>query len=123
MPTYEYECKKCENRFDAFQSMSDDPLKTCPECGGRVKRLIGAGAGIIFKGSGFYVTDSRKGSSSSSSTQKSESAKDSSSAGSSSDSTSDSSTKSGENGGKKSDTPKSDGKKSESSSSAKGKKD
>ena len=57
MPTYEYECDKCGKHFEKFQNMSDDPLKRCPECGGPVHRLIGAGAGIIFKGSGFYATD------------------------------------------------------------------
>jgi putative FmdB family regulatory protein len=56
MPTYEYECKKC-GHFDAFQKMSDDPLQACPSCGGHVRRLIVGGGGIIFKGSGFYVTD------------------------------------------------------------------
>lgn len=60
MPTYEYECKKCRHTFEKFQSMSDEPVKTCPECGGKVKRLIAGGSGIIFKGSGFYVTDSKK---------------------------------------------------------------
>jgi putative FmdB family regulatory protein len=59
MPTYEYECKKCGHRFEEFQSMTADPLSTCPECGGPVKRLIGAGAGLLFKGSGFYLTDYR----------------------------------------------------------------
>ena len=59
MPTYEYECKKCGHLFDAFQSIKDEPLKTCPKCKGRVKRLVGTGAGIIFKGSGFYQTDYR----------------------------------------------------------------
>ena len=59
MPTYDYECTKCGHRFEAFQSMSDKPLTKCPECGGKVKRLIGAGAGLIFKGSGFYITDYR----------------------------------------------------------------
>ncbi len=59
MPTYEYECNACGHRFDAFQSMSEEPLTECPECSGRVQRLIGGGAGIIFKGSGFYSTDSR----------------------------------------------------------------
>ena len=57
MPTYEYKCLQCDHRFDHFQSMTDDPLSACPNCGGTVKRLIGAGAGIIFKGSGFYCTD------------------------------------------------------------------
>lgn len=59
MPTYDYECTKCGHRFEAFQSMSDEPLTKCPECRGKVKRLIGAGAGPIFKGSGFYITDYR----------------------------------------------------------------
>ena len=61
MPTYEYECQKCGHRFDAFQSMSADRLKDCPEkrCKGKLKRLIGAGAGLIFKGSGFYITEYR----------------------------------------------------------------
>jgi putative FmdB family regulatory protein len=56
MPTYEYECKNC-GHFDAFQKMSDDALKICPSCGAQVRRLIVGGGGIIFKGSGFYVTD------------------------------------------------------------------
>jgi putative FmdB family regulatory protein len=60
MPTYEYECGKCRKRFEIFQSMKDEPLKECPECGEEaLKRLIGTGAGIIFKGSGFYCTDYR----------------------------------------------------------------
>lgn len=59
MPTYEYECRRCGHSFEAFQSMTDAPLRKCPECGGRVRRLIGAGAGIIFKGSGFHATDYR----------------------------------------------------------------
>ena len=61
MPTYEYECKSCGHTFDVFQSMNDEPLKTCPECGEDVRRRINGGSGIIFKGSGFYVTD-KKGS-------------------------------------------------------------
>ncbi|MBN1675192.1 MAG: zinc ribbon domain-containing protein [Kiritimatiellae bacterium] len=52
MPTYEYECENCGHRFEQFQNMSEAPLKTCPECGQAVRRLIGTGAGIIFKGSG-----------------------------------------------------------------------
>jgi len=59
MPTYEYECPDCGNCFDAFQNMTDAPLETCPQCGGKVRRLLGTGAGIIFKGSGFYATDVR----------------------------------------------------------------
>ena len=62
MPTYEYECRKCGHRFEEFQSISAPPLKVCPECGGRVHRLIGSGAAILFKGSGFYQTDYRSSS-------------------------------------------------------------
>jgi len=58
MPTYGYECKNCGYTFDVFQSMKDEPLKICPECGKEIRRLINGGAGVIFKGSGFYVTDS-----------------------------------------------------------------
>jgi putative FmdB family regulatory protein len=60
MPTYEYECQKCHERFELFQSIKEKPKTACPKCGGRVKRLLGTGAGIIFKGSGFYTTDYRK---------------------------------------------------------------
>ncbi len=60
MPTYDYECKDCHHAFEVFQSMSAKPLRKCPECGGKVKRLIGTGAGIIFKGSGFYETDYKR---------------------------------------------------------------
>jgi putative FmdB family regulatory protein len=67
MPTYEYSCQKCGQNFDAFQSMRDEPYQVCPKelCRqakwgkGRVKRLLGTGAGLIFKGSGFYITDYR----------------------------------------------------------------
>ena len=55
MPTYGYECKSCGHTFDAFQSMADEPLKTCPECGKAIRRLINGGTGVIFKGGGFYV--------------------------------------------------------------------
>ena len=60
MPTYEYICKDCHGEFEEFQSMNDKPLETCTICGGNnVERKIGAGAGFIFKGSGFYITDYR----------------------------------------------------------------
>ena len=61
MPTYEYQCHTCGTRFDVFQSMSDDPIEDCQDenCDGTVKKLISAGAGLIFKGSGFYITDYR----------------------------------------------------------------
>lgn len=59
MPTYEYECRKCGKTLEKFQSMTAKPLATCPSCKGKLKRLISAGAGIIFKGSGFYQTDYR----------------------------------------------------------------
>lgn len=58
MPTYEYACPKCGHTFEQFQSMRDEPLKKCPKCKKTgLKRLIGEGAGLIFKGSGFYITD------------------------------------------------------------------
>ena len=60
MPTYDYECQGCGYKFELFQNMTSDPIKNCPKCQGPVKRLIGAGAGIIFKGSGFYETDYKK---------------------------------------------------------------
>lgn len=60
MPTYDYLCERCEHRFEQFQSITASSLRTCPACGKRaLKRLIGAGAGLIFKGSGFYQTDYR----------------------------------------------------------------
>lgn len=60
MPTYDYECQKCAHRFEVFQKMTARHLSKCPKCGGKVRRLIGSGAGIIFKGSGFYATDYKK---------------------------------------------------------------
>jgi putative FmdB family regulatory protein len=67
MPTYEYHCEKCKKDFELFQSMKDAPVATCPkeQCRqktwgkGKVRRLVGTGAGLIFKGSGFYITDYR----------------------------------------------------------------
>ena len=57
MPPYEYKCKKCGYKFEKFHQMSDESIKTCPECGSEVERLIGTGSGIIFKGAGFHATD------------------------------------------------------------------
>jgi putative FmdB family regulatory protein len=59
MPTYQYQCTECSYEFEEFQMISDDPIETCPECGGKVQRLISGGAGLLFKGSGFYITDYR----------------------------------------------------------------
>jgi putative FmdB family regulatory protein len=60
MPTYEYECDACGHKFEKFQSITADAIKKCPVCGKKkVRRLIGTGAGLIFKGSGFYITDYR----------------------------------------------------------------
>jgi len=59
MPTYEYRCRKCGHRFELFHSIKDDTIKRCPKCKGRADRLISGGAGILFKGSGFYSTDYR----------------------------------------------------------------
>ncbi len=77
MPTYSYACTKCENKFDIVQSFTDDSLTVCDECGGKLRKLFSA-VGIVFKGSGFYRTDSRAGAESSSSSS-SESSSDSSS--------------------------------------------
>jgi putative FmdB family regulatory protein len=62
MPTYEYECTKCGHTFEAFQSIMDKPLSRCPECKSAVRRVINGGLGVIFKGSGFYSTDNKRGS-------------------------------------------------------------
>ena len=59
MPTYEYQCPSCGNHFEKFQSFSDEPVKECPNCGQPVKKVFSA-AGIIFKGSGWYINDSKK---------------------------------------------------------------
>jgi len=60
MPTYEYQCDACGHRFEKFQSITAAPIKKCPQCGkSKVRRLIGTGAGLLFKGSGFYITDYR----------------------------------------------------------------
>lgn len=98
MPTYSYACTECDNRFDAVQAFSDDALTTCPQCSGRLRKLFNS-VGVVFKGSGFYRTDSRDsakstGKSESSSSSSSSSSEKSSSSSSSSDSSSSSSTSS-----------------------------
>jgi putative FmdB family regulatory protein len=59
MPTYEYACQKCGYEFEKFQSIKDEPVKRCPKCKGKVAKKISLGAGLLFKGSGFYITDYR----------------------------------------------------------------
>ena len=60
MPTYDYICSVCSHEFEAFQPMAEAPLTHCPQCNGGVKRKFAPGSGIIFKGSGYYVTDNKK---------------------------------------------------------------
>ncbi|MCD6539111.1 MAG: zinc ribbon domain-containing protein [Candidatus Omnitrophica bacterium] len=60
MPHYDYTCKKCGYTFEVFQKIDDEPLKECPKCKGELKRLIGSGCGLIFKGNGFYITDYKR---------------------------------------------------------------
>lgn len=108
MPTYEYRCKSCDHGFDIVQSFSDDALTTCPECGQETLKKVFGNVGIAFKGSGFYKTDSRSGSSSSSSS--SSSTGDSSKATTSSgDGGSGSSSSSGGDGGSSTSSTSSDG--------------
>jgi putative FmdB family regulatory protein len=78
MPTYEYACTNCGHRFDVRQRFSEDPITDCPKCGANVRRVLYP-AGVIFKGSGWYATDSRKGSASHSSSSSSDSSTSSSS--------------------------------------------
>ncbi|MFH2145543.1 MAG: FmdB family zinc ribbon protein [Candidatus Omnitrophota bacterium] len=77
MPTYDYECPKCGHEFEFLQNITDKPLSKCPKCNaGKVKRLIGSGSGIIFKGTGFYETDYKRKPSGKESKATSSSAKD-----------------------------------------------
>jgi putative FmdB family regulatory protein len=62
MPTYWYRCQTCKHEFEEFQRITDSPVRECPKCGGVVMRIITGGAGLIFKGSGFYITDNRSAS-------------------------------------------------------------
>jgi putative FmdB family regulatory protein len=119
MPTYEYSCTKCGEHVEVAQSFRDDPLTKCPSCGGKLRKVFG-NVGIVFKGSGFYKTDSRtsqKAHSSSSSEKESASSESSSSTPSSDSSkSSDSKTTDSKSGDKKpGDSKSSDSKKKESS--------
>ena len=108
VPTYSYACTECSNRFDAVQAFSDDALTTCPECSGRLRKLFGT-VGVVFKGSGFYRTDSRetaKSSSSSSNGSNGSSASSDSSSSSSSSSSSEKSTSSSSSDSSSSSTTK-----------------
>ncbi|QLY32510.1 FmdB family zinc ribbon protein [Nocardia huaxiensis] len=78
MPTYSYACTECDNKFDIVQSFSDDALTVCPACNGKLRKLFNS-VGIVFKGSGFYRTDSRNGSTSSEAAKPSSSSDSSSS--------------------------------------------
>lgn len=74
MPTYDYKCSNCSYTFEYFQPMSAEPLSDCPQCKGSLKRIIGSGAGTIFKGSGFYQTDYKAKSTKSNKTEKTDNA-------------------------------------------------
>lgn len=97
MPTYQYACTECGHAFEQFQSFSDDALTTCPECEGRLRKLFNA-VGVVFKGSGFYRTDSRSESAAGSSTSSSSNGSSGSSTSSSKESTSSTSSTSGTSG-------------------------
>lgn len=99
MPTYSYACTECDNKFDIVQSFSDDSLTECPQCTGRLRKLFNS-VGIVFKGSGFYRTDSRSGSSSSDTASSSSSDSSSSSSSSTSGSSAGSSESSSSNSSK-----------------------
>jgi putative FmdB family regulatory protein len=118
MPTYDYECDACGHRFELFQSISADPEKKCPECKKlKLRRLIGTGAAVVFKGSGFYQTDYRSDSykksaaADSSSTSSSSSSNDASSASGSQKSTTDKTAPKSDGGGSSSSEKKSKKKK------------
>lgn len=83
MPIYEYECEQCKERIEVLQKLSDPPLETCSACGGKVRKMVSSPAGLVFKGSGWYVTDYAKknGKSDSTSTPKGEGKADASTAG------------------------------------------
>ncbi len=105
MPTYSYACTECDNRFDAVQAFTDDALTSCPQCSGRLRKLFNS-VGVVFKGSGFYRTDSREGGKSATvAADSSSSEKASSSASSSAEKSSGSDTPSGSTSSSASSTP------------------
>ncbi|WP_163511639.1 FmdB family zinc ribbon protein [Fodinicola acaciae] len=87
MPTYQYACTECGHRFEAVQAFTDDALTTCPNCSGKLRKVFSA-VGVVFKGSGFYRTDSRSSSTASTPASSSNGSKDSGSTSTSSTSTS-----------------------------------
>jgi putative FmdB family regulatory protein len=97
VPTYSYACTECANRFDAVQAFSDDALTTCPQCSGRLRKLFGS-VGVVFKGSGFYRTDSRESAKSSTKSSSNGSASSSEAGTSSSSSSTDKSSSTSSNG-------------------------
>lgn len=98
MPTYSYACTECDHRFDAVQAFTDDTLTTCPQCSGRLRKLFNS-VGVVFKGSGFYRTDSRESGGATGKATKSDSPASSSSSDSSGSSASSEKTKSEKSGG------------------------
>ncbi|OBH49426.1 FmdB family zinc ribbon protein [Mycobacterium mantenii] len=101
MPTYSYQCTECDDRFDIVQAFTDDALTTCKRCSGRLRKRFNS-VGVVFKGSGFYRTDSRESGKKSSSSSNGSSSSDSGSNGSSSSEKSSSSDKSSSSSGDKS---------------------
>jgi putative FmdB family regulatory protein len=120
VPTYEYECQSCSLRFEKFQSMTAKSLRKCPDCGKKVRRLIGSGAGLIFKGSGFYQTDYRSSSYQKKADQENKKSSEKSSDKKSSDSSDASSKKSGDSQPKTDTSSKEPSKKGGDSHSGKG---
>ena len=104
MPTYSYECTQCADRFDAVQAFTDDALTTCEKCSGRLRKLFGS-VGVVFKGSGFYRTDSRESGKKSTSATNGSSSKSESSESGTSSSTSETKTSSSTEKSSSSSTP------------------
>jgi putative FmdB family regulatory protein len=119
MPTYEYECLACKHRFERFQKFTDAPVSECPECGSQVRKVLFP-AGVVFKGSGWYVTDSRKSGSESTADPLKSPTKADGKGESTSDAKSDTAAKATSDGAK-SDSARSDSAKSDSAKSAKSK--